>query len=191
MAVTLDADPTSAGFNCYATVAEADDYFATRLHTDDWDGAVTSTKEKALLWATRLLNSLRWKGVRYSGTQNMEFPRRGLSYYETTDIGSGIETVDLNLGIGYYTKVEITETGVPDFLREATCELSLFLIGEDTTAPSDLKDFSRIKIDVIDIQTNKSVSNVTGNSWFNGAVKDLVWRFMLTSNPYIASLQRV
>jgi hypothetical protein len=41
------------------TVAEADAYFATRLHSDAWDQADHTTKAKALATAERHINALR------------------------------------------------------------------------------------------------------------------------------------
>lgn len=188
MAITLDADPTSSTFNCYATVLQGDDFFSTRLHASAWTSATTGDKEKALMWATRQMDSLTWKGVRYSGTQNLEFPRRGLSYYESSSVGgNALESVDLSVGFGFYTKIEITETEVPNFLRDATCELALWLLTEDTTAPSGTENFSRIKVDTIDIQMKPRESR----RWLNQAVRDLVWRFLLNQSPYNAATRRV
>jgi hypothetical protein len=112
----------------------------------------------------------------------MKFPRKGLSYYETYDSVSSE-----SIGLGYYVKIEITETGVPDFLRDATAELALWLIGEDTTAPSGTENFSRIKVDTIDIQMKPKESA----RWFNKAVQSLVWHFLLSASPFNAPTKRV
>ena len=187
MAITLDADPTSATFNCYCTLAAAIDYHSTRIQNDSWTNAGASDRNKALMWATRQLDTMKWKGVRTSGTQNLEFPRKGLSYYES-DSGSGndVEYYDI-AGIGFFTKVEITDTGIPNFLRDATAELAMYLLDSDTTAPSGTEGFKRIKVDVIDLEIN----HLDRPSWFNKSVRGLVWRFLANSNKYTSPVVRV
>lgn len=50
----------------YGTLNEANDYFASRLYTDAWDQASTSNRIKALQQATRIIDSLNYKGVKAS-----------------------------------------------------------------------------------------------------------------------------
>jgi hypothetical protein len=52
----LVTDPTAPGFNSYATLEEADAYHASRLYSETWDAADQTTKEKALITATSLLD---------------------------------------------------------------------------------------------------------------------------------------
>lgn len=184
---TIQADPAVAGLNCFCTVAEADTLMEYRLHNTDWTGATSATKTSSLLWSSKLLNTLAWGGVRTSGTQPMSFPRRGLSYFETADIGGfDYERVDVE-GLGYYTKVEISDTTIPAFLKEATVELAMFLIASDTSAPTGLEGISRVKVDTIDVE----VLAQDRQSWFNDAVRDLVWRFLKNSSKYSAPTRRV
>lgn len=187
MAITLDANPASATFNCYATLVQGNDYHSTRLHNDAWVNSGANDKSKALMWATRQLDTLKWRGVRTSGTQNLGFPRRGLSYYESSPVGGfDYEIVDV-AGIGYLTKIEISDTTVPNFLRDATCELAMYLLDSDTSAPSGTEGFNRIKVDVIDIEIKAS----DRESWFTKSVRDLVWRFLLLPSAHSAITQRV
>ena len=154
---TLDADPTSAGFNSYSTIAEAIDYHSKRLQNTTFTSAVTATQEKALMCATIQLDTLNWRGVRASGIQPLEFPRKGLSYYESSDEdwvyyeGAGL----FNLDSGYYTRVVITDTEIPQFLKNACAELSLWLIESDTTAPTGMEGIKRIKVDVIEVEKKR------------------------------------
>jgi hypothetical protein len=50
----------------YATVADADAYFDTRLYADVWDQASPENKDKALIAATQAIDRLRFVGVRHS-----------------------------------------------------------------------------------------------------------------------------
>jgi len=188
MALTLDADPTSATFNCYSTLAEATNYHSARLHNDAWNNAGSSDKNKALMWATRVLDTLRWRGVRTSGTQNLQFPRRGLSYYESDAIGGfDYEIVDVSVNPGYFTKVEISDSTVPQFLKDATAELAMWLIDSDTTAPTGTEGFTEIKVDVIDLK----IKAADRQDWFNDSVRSLVWRFLYNQSKYSGSTMRV
>lgn len=189
MPVAIQADPSLPGFNSYSTVADFDSFHSTRLHNSAATSASTATKTSAILWASRQLDSLKWRGVRYSGTQTMAFPRRGLSYYETSDIGGfDYESVDLSSpGMGYFTKVEISDTTVPTFLRDACNELAFWLIDSDTTAPTGLEGMKRIKVDVIEIESQPN----DREGWFTDTIRSMVWRFLKQSSKYIAATQRV
>lgn len=75
--------------NSYATVAEADAYFADRLDVDAWNTANETQKAQALVTATTILDSMSWSGSAVSVTQPLAFPREG-SYFDPR-IGSIVE----------------------------------------------------------------------------------------------------
>ena len=96
MAVSIDTSVGSLTFNCYCSLTDANSYHDGRLHNTAWTGASNPDKIKSLLWATKLLDTLKWRGVRSSGTQTHEFPRRGLTYAEnSTYAGYDYEIVDI------------------------------------------------------------------------------------------------
>jgi hypothetical protein len=53
-------------FTYYGTMAEAEQYFAMRLHEFAWTAADPKDKPKALLAATRIIDALDFKGVRHT-----------------------------------------------------------------------------------------------------------------------------
>lgn len=59
----------------YATVPEADTYFATRLHAEAWSSASDADKQKALDMATRQIDRRPLKGERNENDQANAFPR--------------------------------------------------------------------------------------------------------------------
>ncbi len=59
----------------YVTLSEANDYFSTRLKTDNWAEANNDKRTKALIEASRLINNLNFKGYKHSPTQVSLFPR--------------------------------------------------------------------------------------------------------------------
>jgi hypothetical protein len=59
-------------FNHYGTLEEAGTYFANRLHEEAWTAATDSDHERALIAATRIIDTLNYKG---SSDGPLEFPR--------------------------------------------------------------------------------------------------------------------
>lgn len=57
---------TQAEPTYYRTIADADNYFSSQLYATDWTGASDDDKEKALIMATRAVDSLKYAGVKRS-----------------------------------------------------------------------------------------------------------------------------
>lgn len=94
-----EGEPLSV-LNSYVYPNTAESYFDTRLGTDAWDDASPEDRNKALIQATRMIDRLRFKGLKADPDQPLEFPR-------ITD--------NINLGI-------------PLDIQIATCELALVLL---------------------------------------------------------------
>lgn len=88
--------------NSYVSVPEADSYFDSTLQSEEWNKYDATTKEKALITATRQINRLPFSGRKLDLYQNLEFPRTN-------------------------TALEFTD-GIPDAVAYATCEQALFLL---------------------------------------------------------------
>ena len=50
----------------YGTINEANSYFSNRLHSESWSDATASDRPKALVEATRIIDSLSFKGVKHT-----------------------------------------------------------------------------------------------------------------------------
>ncbi len=61
----------------YGTVQEADRYFAVLLHGELWNRTPPLKRYKALVTATRQIQTLRFAGVKTDPDQVLEFPRSG------------------------------------------------------------------------------------------------------------------
>lgn len=94
MAAYLITYPTSSA-NCYVTQAEANSYFQGAIHGDAWDAASNEDKDRALVTATRMLDRLRWTGSRASTSQDLAFPRSGVSDRYGVAIASTVIPTDL------------------------------------------------------------------------------------------------
>ena len=177
--MALDADPTSATFNCYSTLAEANTYHSARLHNSAWTGADVATKEASLLWATRNFEILQWKGWLTAANQNLQWPRSGV-------FKNGNEALDASVSALYYNLVLDPNT-VPQFLKDATAELAFWLIQSDVTAPVGTEGFKRVKVDSIELEVDKQ----DRLKWLNDSVRNIIWRYLKNSNKYLAPVRRV
>lgn len=93
------------GTNSYINVADAEAYFAERLHVDPWDTADADTKAKALITATRAIDRLLLVGCKADSEQALEFPRAVMTGY----------------GL-------IADDAVPQVVLDAVCEEALELL---------------------------------------------------------------
>lgn len=103
----------SKGTNSYATVEEADAYFADRLDVDAWTSASAEQKAQALITATSMLDGLSWTGVIADEAQSLSFPRSG-DYFDPR--------------LGYRATFD---ENVPTRIIQATYELAYHLLNND------------------------------------------------------------
>ena len=122
MAVTFDATTGGTSANSYITVEDADDYFAMRVHADNWDAASTATKQKVLMDATRRLDRIQYTGEKTSDTQALEWPRTGVILRD--------EAID--------------DDEIPARILDAVCELALAVLNSniDTGVPEGVQSFT-------------------------------------------------
>ena len=125
MALTLiKEDGTGmAEANSYASVADGDAYFDGHLYASQWTAAATANKEKALVFATRLIDAERqFNGVKATAMQALQWPRS-----DCPDPDSATESGSAAV---------LARDKVPSAVVKATCELAKELLIQDrTTAP--------------------------------------------------------
>lgn len=80
MPLALDATVGGAAANSYATVEDADEALDYRVGAAAWSGLAADDKIRALVTATRDLDTLEFIGVRATSTQALEWPRTGTPY---------------------------------------------------------------------------------------------------------------
>lgn len=95
----------TVGTDSYISLADAETYFAGRLHSDAWDSASELDKEKALKTATKRIDMLSFRGRPVDTEQALAFPRYILG------------------DSGYLFTVDITQK-----LEDATCEEAIALL---------------------------------------------------------------
>ena len=113
--------------NSYQTLQEADDYFSSRLYADTWIAASSTTKERALIWAARVLDTnIEWDGIRQTETQALEWPR--------------MNTIDRNC---WMIRINV----IPKQVKWAQAELAQLLMVENRMVEIDAKGMQELWID--------------------------------------------
>ncbi len=114
MSLTIVADVGSASANSFVTEDEADTYLEARTNSSAWTG--TTAKQQALISATRALSRLSWQGQRVTSAQALAWPR---VYVVDPDAAFGTTYIDQSI--------------IPQWLKDATCELAFEVLRAGTT----------------------------------------------------------
>lgn len=125
--------------NSYASLLEANDYFATHpYYSDNWAALGDPEKEAFLISASVALDSLvTWRGRILSSAQALGWPRVGVVDDENRLYASNF---------------------VPQRVKNAMFELAMHLSRGDPYAASSSAGIEKLKIDVIELQFAGSVS---------------------------------
>ena len=126
MAVTL-----IVGTNTYVTRADASTYFEGRLGASAWDDADATDQDKALVQATRAVQSLTFKGRKADTTQALAFPRcypRDDRYYTRSS--------EHQFEDPPYPRMICDET-VPQVVIDAVCEEALQLLTDSSAGGNE------------------------------------------------------
>src|SRR5436309_2183151 len=112
--------------NSYASAADGDAYFDGHLYASAWSGASAGNKEKALVFATRLIDSqFQFNGWRAHGGQALQWPRE-----RCPDPDKGLPVTVLLLASGSYVDSNVVAKNVVD----ATGEMARERLNADRTA---------------------------------------------------------
>lgn len=109
----LDATPGGPDANSFLTVERADELAGEWIGAEVWTDASPTQQEAALISATRLISRLCFEGTATASTQQLPFPRTGL----TARSGYVLDTTVIPLDVEY-----------------ATFEMALTLLKDPTTA---------------------------------------------------------
>ena len=134
---TLVETAGAANANTYASLAEAEIYISARLHVSSWQDETSDNKNKALLWATSLLDDLcHWSGLKAGTTQALRWPR------------TSIWDIDGQA---------VTSVAIPQFLKDGTAEFAFHLLDEDRTLETnrDMMGFESMTIGPLSMKIDK------------------------------------
>ena len=86
MAATINATLQSETANSYVTLAEANTYFETVPSSTNWDDKTDDQKNRALISATRWIDTLNFYGDRCDQSQALSWPAQCLALITTITI---------------------------------------------------------------------------------------------------------
>ena len=102
MAATINATLQSETANSFVTLAEANAYFETVPSSTNWDNKTDDKKNRALISATRWIDTLNFYGDRCDQSQALSWPRNNY----------------------HVDRVELACSAIPDDIKYATYELA-------------------------------------------------------------------
>jgi hypothetical protein len=120
MSITITATVGADDANSFVTLAEANTYFNARPDGACWSPAGAPEQQRALVYAGKQLNAMKWYGMRVDSEQAMAWPR---AYVPIPD--------------GYtYFDTDV----IPQQVKDAQCELALSVIEDGIDAGSGSAD---------------------------------------------------
>ena len=147
MAAVINATLSSASANSYVTLAEANAYFETIPDSTTWTNKTDDQKNRALISATRWIDSLNFYGDRCDNGQALKWPRNNW-------------LID---------RVELTCSTIPKEIKFATYELAREL-ANDTDAITNTQndpdqlytevELGELRVKYKDGQSNGPINNI-------------------------------
>ena len=142
MAATINATLKSATANSYVTLAEANAYFETVPSSTQWDNKQDDNKNRALISATRWIDTLNFYGDRCDADQALSWPRNNY----------------------HVDRVELTCSAIPSDIKYAAFELARALANDTdsiTGTTGDTGLYEAVKLGELEVKYNTS-SQATG-----------------------------
>ena len=99
MAATINATIKDANANSYVTLTEANTYFETVPDSSTWTNKTDDQKNRALISATRWIDSFVYYGDRCDDGQALKFPRNN---YQVDGVELACSTIPLNIKYAQY-----------------------------------------------------------------------------------------
>ena len=99
MTASIDATISGANANSFVTLDEANNYFATVPDSSTWDDKTVDQKKRALISATRWIDSFVYFGDRCDQGQALKFPRNN---YQVDDVELACTTIPNNIKYAQY-----------------------------------------------------------------------------------------
>ena len=99
MAATINATIKSETANSYVTLTEANRYFETVPDSSTWTDKTDDQKNRALISATRWIDTFVYQGDRCDENQALKFPRTN---YQVDRVELSCSTIPLNIKYAQY-----------------------------------------------------------------------------------------
>lgn len=162
----------------YGTLADAQDYFDNRLHEYAWSNANPLNRPKALIYATRIIDSLNFKGNK--ATVQTLLDSKGCSSDITAAIECDCITQDELQAASLNQNLEFPrgqDTNVPDAIICACFEIAHSLLdGKDPEI--ELENLGIVSQGYASVRTTYSRSHVPVEHIVNYVPNALAWRWL-------------
>ena len=135
MAATIDSTIKGASANSYASLSDSNDYFDTSPDSSTWTNKSDDEKKRALISATRWIETLVFYGDRCDESQALKFPRTN---YQVDG-------------------VELTCSLIPNNIKYAQYELARALANDTDAMTGNTGtdgNFSEVKLGDIEVKYN-------------------------------------
>ena len=99
MAATIDSTIKGASANSYASLSDSNDYFDTSPDSSSWTNNTDDEKKRALISATRWIETLVLYGDRWDECQALKFPRTN---YQVDGVELACTTIPNNIKYAQY-----------------------------------------------------------------------------------------
>jgi len=131
--------------NSYVEIADADEYFETRIDSANWFDAEDEIKEQALVTATLMVDDNSWIGSAVSSSQALAWPRKNVFYY------------DNRMG----TNITVAQSEIPTKVKVAVYEQALHLVNNEDVLMGQSQTFESISIGSISLSdSNGDVTRI-------------------------------
>jgi len=129
VAATINATLKSETANSYVTLAEANTYFETVPDSSTWTDKTDDQKNRALIAATRWIDSLVFYGDRCDNGQALKFPRNN---YKVDDVELACTTIPNNIKYAQYelARALANDTGAITGTTGTEGNISEFKLGD-------------------------------------------------------------
>jgi len=143
MPVTIIKEDGSglANANSYATVADGNAYANERLRVDSWTTATDDDKARALIMATRQIDTeIQFNGYKNSQTQALQWPRRLCPDPDS-------DQMSVILGGAGQIGPYLPENIVPPLVIQATCEQALVNLKAERSGDAQGQGIEEIELE--------------------------------------------
>ena len=154
----------------YATRAEADAYFATRLHSELWDASTVANRNTVLIQATRIIDDLDFKGMKNTAFLVWEpIKTKILTDADILSINNAGATQALEFPRGI-------DTNIPEDIKKATYEIAFALLdGRDVDA--DVEGLQQVSQGFSSVRTTYTRAYLPEHL-VNGVPSPTAWRYL-------------
>lgn len=167
----------------YGTIADANEYFESRLHSESWNDADPTDRPKALIEATRVIDSLRYKGVKNSVWKVM-YDSDGNKLIDDPPTRDAIIAADAEQ---YLEFPRGEDTEVPKEIKWACYEMALALI--EGFEPEDAADrLNIVRQSYAAVKTTYANDSIAMEYLVYGIPTARIWHWL---RPYLSGVNPI